>query len=112
MRFCVSIVLFLISLSFSASAARQTGEIAGLVAYESGGKKIIIFKLPNNVSGGCNGTARFAFDSSKLNYDLMASTVLSAFHSKTMVQVEYTETCNAWGNSYDVRYVCLGDMNC
>lgn len=106
------IITFLALLSFGAFAERQNGEISGLVPYEIGGKKILIFKLNGNVSGGCNTTARFAIDQSKQNYDLMSSTILSAFHSKTPVQVEYTKTCNSWGNTYDARFVCIGDINC
>jgi hypothetical protein len=106
------IVLLSGILSFGVYAERQNAEITGLVPYESGGKKILIFKLKGNIAGGCNTTARFAIDDSKLNFDLMSSTILSSFHSKTPVQVEYNTTCNSWGNAYDARFICLGDINC
>lgn len=105
-------VFILMSLAFSASAGRQVGEITGFVAFESGGVKKLTFKLVNNVSGGCNTTARYTFDESLRNFDLMASTILSAYHAKSLVQVEYFESCNAWSNAYDVRYICVGDINC
>ncbi|RZQ52627.1 hypothetical protein C1E23_13280 [Pseudoalteromonas phenolica] len=105
-------MFLLLIFSFKTFAERQTGIITGLVPFESNGKKIIVFKLEDNVSGECNTTARFAFDDSKINYDLMASTLLSAYHSKTRVQVEFNRTCHAWGNSFDSRYICIGDINC
>jgi hypothetical protein len=93
-------------------AGRISGEISGFVPYESVGKKILIFKLKNSVADSCNTTARFAFDQTKVNFDLMSATILAAFHAKTPVQVEYNKTCNALSNAFDARFVCLGDINC
>ena len=107
----VLIFVFLLC-SFSVNAAKLKGHVSGLVAYETGGRKILLFKLNNSTSKGCNTTARFAFDQSKVNFDLMSSTILSAYHAKTPVEVNYDETCNIWGNSFDARFICLGDIPC
>lgn len=110
MKYILAITLILVAPSLFANW--QSGQITGLVAYESSGKKIMLFKLDTSVTDGCNTTARFAFDDSKVNYDLMSSSILSAYHAKTPVKVRYEGTCNAWGNSYDARFICLGDINC
>ncbi|MBD1565323.1 MULTISPECIES: hypothetical protein [Vibrio] len=98
--------------AFNVHAARQVGKITGVIPYEASGKKIVIFKIENNIAQGCNITGRFAFDESKKNFDLMSSALLSAFHSQKTVQVEYTDSCNAWVNSYDIAYFCIGDIPC
>lgn len=111
MKIVIFLLTFILS-SFNALAARQVGKITGIIPYESYGKKIVIFKIENNIAQGCNVTGRFAFDESKKNFDLMSSAILSAFHAGTTVQVEYSNSCNAWGNSYDIQYICFGDIPC
>jgi hypothetical protein len=109
----IFLLCLLASISMMTLADRQNGEISGLVAYESGGKKMLFFKIVGAAPAACNTTARFVIDSaSKINFDLMSSTILSAYHSKTPVQVEYNQTCNTWGNSFDARYICVGDIAC
>ncbi|EGQ7703135.1 hypothetical protein ACUULL_001468 [Vibrio cholerae] len=98
--------------AFNAHAARQVGKITGVIPYEASGKKIVIFKIENNIAQGCNVTGRFAFDESKKNFDLMSSALLSAFHAGTTVHVEYSNSCKAWGNSYDIQHICFGDIPC
>ncbi len=105
---CIAMLL----VSFHASADRQNGEIIGFIPSESGSKKLFFIQLKDNVVGGCNVTGRFAFDSSKLNYDVMVSAMMAAYFSKTPVQVEYTKTCNVFGNVYDISYVCIGTIPC
>ena len=111
---CMKKILFfvLLSISFGANADRQVGEITGIIPYESGGKKLFFFQLKDNVSGGCNLSARFTFDNNKVNYDAMVSSMMAAYLAKIPVQVEYTKTCNSWGNSYDVSWVCIGNIPC
>ncbi len=107
-------ILFMVLLlvPFYANADRQNGEITGVIAFETGGKKLFFIQLKDNVVGGCNVTGRFAFDSSKLNYDVMVSSMMAAYFSKTPVQVEYSKTCNVFGNVYDISYVCIGNIPC
>ncbi|WP_337914001.1 hypothetical protein [Vibrio cholerae] len=105
-------MLMAILTAFNAHAARQVGKITGVIPYEASGKKIVIFKIENNIAQGCNVTGRFAFDESKKNFDLMSSALLSAFHAGTTVHVEYSNSCKAWGNSYDIQYICFGDIPC
>lgn len=98
--------------SISAQADRQNGEITGVIPFESGNKKLFFIQLKDNVSGGCNGTGRFVLESSKLSYSETVSAIMAAYFSKTPVQVEYTKTCNAWGNAYDISWICIGNIPC
>ena len=104
--------LLLAIASSNAIAERQVGIVSGVIVSEENDKKLFFFKLKNNLVSGCNTTGRYAFDESKDNYYLMSSAILTAFKMKEEVTVEYTPTCNAWPNSFDIRYVCMGDINC
>ena len=90
----------------------QTGEIIGYLPYSQAGKEIIFFKLQGNVSAGCNITGRFAMDDSSLRYKTTVSAVIAAFHSKTPIMVDYSSSCNTWGNAADVNFICIGNINC
>ena len=103
------VLLLLVNISF---AATQSGKVSGFLPYSSGDKKIIIFKLVNNVSEGCNVTGRFAMDDSSPRYQATLSSVIAAFHAQSTVNVNYLNTCNAWSNSADVNYICVGNINC
>lgn len=60
-RFYINIILLCLFIShFSILAERQTGQISGLVAFEISSKKILIFKLQNNIAENCNNTGRLA----------------------------------------------------
>ncbi|NOI94298.1 hypothetical protein F0232_04810 [Vibrio sp. T3Y01] len=106
------IALTLVIAAFSTSAASQHGKVIGYIPYSVGDKEVIIFKIENNVSKGCNVTGRFAMDSSSLRYKATLSSIMSAYHSKTPIRVNYLETCNSWGNTADANFVCIGDINC
>jgi hypothetical protein len=110
----VKYLLLVISLIFSSAAfsARLSGTVEGYIPYSSGEKEILIFKLANSATGGCNTTQRFAIDSNDKKYKATLSAILAAFHSKTTVAVDYLPSCNAWGNSADIRYICVGNINC
>ncbi|GAB6262567.1 hypothetical protein [Photobacterium sp. 53610] len=98
--------------SFSVNASVQSGVISGYIPYSHEQKEIIIFQLNNNVAQGCNTTGRFAMDSTSPRYPATLSAVLAAYHSKSPIRVNYLDTCNAWGNSADVDYICVGDVAC
>lgn len=106
--FLITVILY----SNISLAITQSGKITGYVPYSSGGKEIIIFKLENNVSSACNSTARFAMDNTLPRYKATLSAVIAAFHSQSTIKVNYLSSCNAWGNSADVNYICVGNINC
>jgi hypothetical protein len=99
-------------MSFNCFAERQTGEITGIIPYESGGKKLYFVQVRNNIFEGCNVTGRFVFDDSKLNHQAMWAMIMASYYAKTPVSIEYTKTCNVWGNGYDLVYVCAGSIPC
>ncbi|MGF1708952.1 hypothetical protein [Enterovibrio baiacu] len=111
MKFLI-LPLTLAVMSFQASAAWKTGEITGYIPYSEGLKEIIIFKLNENPIGGCNTTGRFAMDSNSPRYKASVTAIISAFHSKTPVRVNYLSTCNSWVNSADASFICIGSINC
>jgi hypothetical protein len=93
-------------------AETQQSTISGFIPYSSGDKRILIFKLDGNVTGGCNTTGRFAIDDTSPRYEATLSAVLASYHAQTKVRVNYFPTCNAWGNSADINFICVGDINC
>lgn len=99
-------------LSSQAFAARQAGEIQGFIPFNHDGREIFIFSVQNNVSGGCNTTARFAIDETSPSFRTTVSSLLAAFHGQTEIQVDYKDTCTAWGNSADINFICVGGINC
>ena len=90
----------------------QRGKIVGYVPYHNGTVKNFALKIENNIVEGCNVSGRFYFDETTLAYSEMVSSIIAAYHSQTPVTVYYNKTCNTWGNAYDVKYVCVGDINC
>ncbi|MDC5855188.1 hypothetical protein [Vibrio europaeus] len=107
------VLLFVLALaSSSVFAERQSGLVSGVVVYDQDGRNMFSFKLKNNLVAGCNTSGRYVFDEGNSNYYLMSSAILTAYKMKEEVIVEYTPTCNVWSNSFDVRYVCIGDVNC
>ena len=110
MKFITTFALLFTSMQCYADA--QSGKVIGYVPYHKGDMKNFALKLENNIVEGCNTTGRFYFDDSNPSYNEMVSSVMSAYHSKTTVAVHYAKTCNVWGNSYDVKYICIGAINC
>ena len=111
MRFKYISVL-LVAAAFSTNAEWQEGEISGYVPYSVGDKELIIFKLKDNVIKGCNVTGRFSIDDSSQRYKSTLTAIMSAYHAKSTIKVNYSESCNAWSNSFDANYICVGDINC
>ncbi|NOH22833.1 hypothetical protein [Vibrio europaeus] len=110
MRFVLFVLLALAS--SNVFAERQSGLVTGVIVSEQDGRNMFFFKLKNNLIAGCNTTGRYVFDEGNSNYYLMSSAILTAFKMKEEIIVEYTPTCDVWSNSFDVRYVCIGDINC
>jgi hypothetical protein len=95
-----------------ALAQSQTAKVTGYIPYDNGGRQIFLFQLQGNVSGGCNTSSRFAIDSSALRFKSTQAAVMAAFHTQTDVTVSYSQTCSAWGNSWDIAHVCVGSLPC
>jgi hypothetical protein len=95
-----------------ASAQSQTSSITGYLPYQANGKQIFLFQLQGNVAGACNTTGRFAIDSSSLHFKSVQAAIMAAFHSQSTVTVAYAQTCNTWGNAWDISYVCVGNLPC
>lgn len=106
------ILLCGIFLSSVAIAEKQSGQIQGYFPYHTGQKEILFVKLNNNVSGGCNTTARFAIDSNSQGYKSTQASIMAAFHAKTTIHVNYSATCSSYNNVYDINYICVGDIDC
>jgi hypothetical protein len=110
MKKIVFAVLFL--LSTSASAEFQTGKITGYIPTDYNGKLLLLVQIEGNASGGCNATGRFAIDSSAPRYKSILAGLMAAFHAQTPVTISYSQTCNAFGNAWDLTYVCVGSIPC
>ncbi|MEJ7804943.1 MAG: hypothetical protein WKG03_03355 [Telluria sp.] len=103
---------FLLLFSAMACAGTQTAKVVGYIPYDSGGKQFFFLSLQNNVSGGCNTTGRFVIDSNQLKFKGVQAAVMAAFHSGTEINVQYNETCNTYVGSWDLAYVCVGNIAC
>lgn len=90
----------------------QTSEISGYLPFSNADKEIFIFKLKDNISGGCNATGRFAIDSTSVRFVGMRTALIAAFHAKSKVRVSYDGSCDSWSNTYDATMVCIGEINC
>lgn len=110
MKFIIFVVLCLYAAL--SGAEQQAGKITGYIPYESGGKAILIMQIQGNVSGGCNTTSRFAVDDSAPKFKGTQAAVIAAFHSQADVKVIYSQTCNAYGNAWDIVGVCVGNLPC
>jgi hypothetical protein len=108
----LAMFLMLSSFSYGQEQLLQTGKITGYIPYEFEGKEVFVLQLEGNVSGGCNTTGRFAIDSSQLKFKATRAAVMAAFHSQTPVTVFYNQTCNSFVNTWDVRWVCVGNLPC
>lgn len=111
-RILVYLVLSALLVPMKVLASSQASIVEGYIPVSSGGKETLIFKLKDNVVEGCNSTGRFAISEDNLRYRATFSAVVAAFHAQTPVEVKYFSSCNAWSNSADVNFVCIGDINC
>jgi hypothetical protein len=106
------LLALLLSLSATAFAETQTGKITGYIPYDAGGKQLFFVALEGNVTGGCNSTGRFAFNSDQLRFKGTQAALMAAFHNQTEVTVTYAPTCNTYANVWDLVYVCVGKIAC
>ncbi len=108
----LAILLCGILLSNIAIAAKHSGQVIGYFPYHTGQKEILFIRLDSGVSGGCNTTERFAIDSNSPGYKSTQASIMAAFHAKTTINVNYSSTCNVFGNAYDINYICVGNIAC
>lgn len=94
------------------NAQTQAGKISGYLPYENGTKAILLMQLQGNVAGGCNTTGRFAIDVDAPRFKGTQAAVMAAFHTQADVKVIYSQTCNAFGNAWDIVAVCVGNLPC
>jgi hypothetical protein len=104
------VLLLVCSLAFAQQS--QTAKITGYIPYDLDGKELLFVQLEGNRSGGCNVTARYAIDSSQLKFKGTRAALIAAFHTQTPVTIFYNETCNAYSNSWDIAWVCVGTIPC
>ncbi|MCL6270741.1 hypothetical protein M3P05_12485 [Sansalvadorimonas sp. 2012CJ34-2] len=109
---CKIYLVLLVIFSPSVFAGWQSGKITGYIPYSVDNKEVLIFRIVNNVGGGCNNTTRFAISDDNIRYQSTFAAILTAFSSNKMIRVNYTESCNAWGNSWDANFICVGDIPC
>ena len=90
----------------------QSGKITGYVNFVSGGREIILIKLENNSAGTCNTTGRYAIDDTSKQFKFFQSMVLSAYATKETININFNQSCNSWGNAWDINFACVGSINC
>ena len=98
--------------SIPSFALSQTGKVTGYIPYEAAGKEVLIVQMQGNAAGGCNSTGRFAIDSSTMKFKGTSAAAIAAFHAQSDVTIIYTQTCNAWGNAWDIQSFCVGAISC
>ena len=106
------LVWVLAFVAITANADMQIAKVVGFVPSSYAGKEILVFKLENNSTGGCNTTGRYVIDSSSLHFKATQASIVAAFHAQADVTVSYTQTCNLFPGVWDVSYVCTGAINC
>lgn len=102
----------LLTYSTLASAQFQSGKISGYIPSDINGKELLLVQINDNISGGCNITGRFAIDSSQLRFKAIRAAVMAAFHNQTPITVAYKQTCNSFGNAWDLDYICISNIPC
>lgn len=95
-----------------ASVKSYTGKVKGYIVSKSGTEKLFYFTLEGNPSGGCNTTGRFLITGASTSHDGTQAAIMTAFQSKTDVNVYYDEVCSTGENAWDIRWVCVGNIPC
>ena len=110
----LSLILFAL-LPAWAVAGSQSGKIIGYMPYSdgsTGSAEILLIKLDSSVISGCNTTGRLVLSSTSVSFKSSQAAIMAAYHSQSVVKVNYNETCTRWPNSWDANYVCVGNVNC
>lgn len=108
----LKIAFITLLLSFSVHSNEIEGRVKGYIPYSASGKNIFIFSIEGQTTHNCNTTARFAIDDSNSQYMTNVSSIITALHTKEPLRVKYSNTCNSWPNSADVKLICIGDIAC
>jgi len=105
------ILLALLMFASSAQADYQSGVITGYLTHRSGSTAILIVKVDSGTTAGCNTTGRLAMASTDARYNATFAAVVAAHSMQASVKVAYDTTCDNWSNSYDLSFVCVGDIS-
>lgn len=106
-------LLALITISSTAIAGNATGKIIGFIPYAQGTEEIFFINV-ENLTGtpSCNNSLRFTMKGSDPKFKATQAAVLAAFMAGTQVIAKGAGTCNNFGNSEDLNYICLGYTPC
>jgi hypothetical protein len=104
-------VCLLLSAQVSLGAAKS-GTITGYANVMSGNVPTLVIKLDSGEVVGCNTTGRYAIASTDPRYKATVAGVMAAYHAQSPVKISYGEACDAWPNSYNLQFVCVGDVSC
>ena len=108
----IATVLGLSMFCGAASADYQSGVITGYLTHKSASTPVLIVKVDTGTATGCNTTSRFAMAADDPRYQGTLAAVIAAYHTQATVKVAFTQTCTAWSNSFDMTYMCVGDIPC
>ena len=98
----------------SAEAGTGSGTVTNITPGLLNGTEIFVLTL-STMSGqpSCASTARFAFSSTDPRYRSILAILLGSYFSGSSVFARGADTCNTYGGSEDLAYVCLdGGVPC
>jgi hypothetical protein len=99
----------------SAFGSTGTGKITGLIPYFEGNEEFLFIRVENISSNtpACNSSGRYVIKSTNNpHFKYTQSAVLAAFMAGTPVIVNGKNTCDTYGNSETLWYMCLGTIQC
>ena len=106
----ISLAILFSATSFAGTAS---GKITGYIPYSTGQNGLFFIKVENAVNTPtCNTTTRFTMRNDNPKYNSTNAAVLAALMAGTTVVVKGNGTCDNFGNSEDLAYICLGSTPC
>ena len=95
------------------SAGAGTGKVLGYIPYSTGGQELFFIKMEQQLDiPACNTSQRLTMPASDPRFKSTQAAVLAALMAGTPVVAKGKGTCNNFGNSEDLDYVCLGNTPC
>jgi len=111
MKLVIGTIILIISGQAIAGTAK--GKVTGYIPYSTGSQEIIFVQVQNHLdSPDCNVTTRFTMTSNNPKFKSTNSALLAAYISGTQITAKGLGTCNNFGNSEDLKYICMGDIPC
>lgn len=107
------LLYFALAASSLGLCGEGTGKITGFVPYFVGADEAIII-MTQSITGtsACNTTARFAMKSSDPKFKGTRAAAMAAYLAASPVVLRGANTCNTFGNSEDLLYMCVGSIPC